>query len=126
MLEYCINCKYGRDTEFCRRDFKTELHVNSNACENFIKSKIKPTEPELLKIIGVYTNNYQLAERVQELVPIYYDESRNFWLWKHQEKYWKRIDETDILNTTYENSGEYVIDNTTKREIIDGIKSLSH
>ncbi len=122
MLEYCVNCKYGRDTDFCRRDLKTELHINTKACEMFVKSKIKPTEPELLKVIGIYTNNYQLAEEIQKLSPIYYDESRNFWLWKQQEKYYKRIDETDILNTTRDNSGEYVIDSTTKREIIDGIK----
>lgn len=121
-VEYCINCKYGRDTDFCRRDLKTQLSTFSKACENFIKSKIKPQEPEMVKAIGMYTNNMQLAEEIQKVTPFYYDESRNFWLWKKLEKFWKRIDETDILNSTRKESGEYVIDSTTQRELITAIK----
>lgn len=120
--EYCVNCKYGTDTDFCRKDLKTELHVHSKACQNFIKSKIKPSDPEIVSALGKYTNNMQLAEEMQKVAPIYYDESRNFWLWKKLERYYKRIDETDILNATHQNSGEYVIDSTTKKEIIEGIK----
>jgi P4 family phage/plasmid primase-like protien len=120
--EYCANCKYGLDSDVCRRDLKTELQVYSKACMNFIKSKIKPKEPELMKMMGKYSDNMQLAVEMQKVTPIYYDDSRNLWLWKHKERYWKRIDETDILNAVRSDSGEYVIDSTTKREILTAIQ----
>lgn len=124
--EYCQNCKYGVDGNgclpFCRRDLKTEIHLNTKACTYFIKARIKPADSDLKRAIGVYHNNFELAEEIQKISPIYYDESRNFWLWKKIERYWKRIDETDILNATRNESGEYVIDNTTRKELITAIQ----
>jgi len=79
-------------------------------------------DPDLVKAMGVYKNNLQLAEELQKIIPFYFDDSRNYWIWKNDLKYYKLIDETDILSCVRHNSVEYVVNATTKNEIIEGIR----
>lgn len=117
-MAYCINCKYGIDTDFCRRDLKTELHANTKACEKFVKAALKPRNPGLIRTMGVYRNNFEMVQELQKIIPIHFDESRNFWAWQPIEKYYKRIDKTDIINRTSKETGEYVVDSTMYAEVI--------
>lgn len=89
-----------------------------------IEKKIAPREPdpELERAMGMYTDRIQLAEELQKIIPFYFDESRNFWMWKKDVKYYKMIDETDILSCVRHNSREYVVSSTLKNEIIESIR----
>lgn len=79
-------------------------------------------DSDLVKAMGIYKNNLQLAEELQKIIPFYFDASRNYWMWKGDLKYYKLIDETDILSCVRHNSVEYVVNATTKNEIIEGIR----
>lgn len=122
-IDYHFSCRAIKEVfgdEICNFS-GCVLRKKLRAAGKKIKTE-KEGDAELSAAMGVYKNNMQLAEEVQKIAPIYYDESRNFWLWKKQEQYYKRIDETDILSNIEAASGEYVIENSTKNEIIDGIK----
>lgn len=79
-------------------------------------------EPELQRAMGMYTDRMQLAEELQKIIPFYFDDSRNYWMWKKDLKYYKPIDETDILSCVRHNSREYVVSSTLKNEIIESIR----
>ncbi len=89
-----------------------------------IEKKIAPREPdpELKAAMGIYNDNLQLARELQKIIPFYFDESRNYWMWKNELKYYKLIDETDILLCVHHNSREYVLNTTLKNEIVEGIR----
>ncbi len=73
-------------------------------------------------IIGAYRNNMELAEEFQKITPVYFDISKNFWIWNSKENYYIRCDETDILSNLHIKSGEQVWDNKKKGEILECIK----
>ncbi|MBU4501663.1 MAG: hypothetical protein KKA79_03665, partial [Nanoarchaeota archaeon] len=86
------------------------------------KLTLEKPDPELEKAMGMYTDRLQLAEELQKIIPFYFDDSRNYWMWKKDLKYYKLIDETDILSCVRHNSREYVVNSTLKNEIIEGIR----
>lgn len=86
------------------------------------KLTLEKPDPELEQAMGMYTDRLQLAEELQKIIPFYFDESRNYWMWKKDLKYYKLIDETDILSCVRHNSREYVVNSTLKNEIIEGIR----
>jgi|GEM_PF-801203 len=73
-------------------------------------------------LIAAWKNNFELAEEFQKATPVYYDISKNFWIWNSNEKYYFRCDETDILSNIHKKSGEEVWESTKKREIVECIK----
>jgi len=75
--------------------------------------------------IGKAFNKRNIAEKLIELRPCYYDKSRNWWLWNWVETKWERVDETDILNAIETQTNINTIISKEKNEILEALKQVS-
>jgi len=53
---------------------------------------------EFNKVIVEFFGKKDLAKKILKIQPLYYDEAKMWWIWDTEKKYWKIVDETDILN----------------------------
>jgi hypothetical protein len=60
-------------------------------------------------LIEAWSNSLELAEQFQKATPVYYDISKNFWIWNGNEKYYFRCDETYGVNKPLENSIKFEV-----------------
>lgn len=74
--------------------------------------------------IGAVFDKKELAEEIILLQPIYFDSSRNWWLWNHGETKWERVDETDILNAVDREATINSVNSKEKGEIIEALKQV--
>jgi len=88
------------------------------------ETKNFPTE-NLEKKIGDAFNKKDLIERILEVQPCYYDNSRSWWLWNWPKKRWERTDETDILNAVERQATINTINSKERNEILEAIKQVS-
>jgi len=100
--------------EFWEEYFKDEI----KDLKNFPKEELKDK-------IGNMFNKRQLAEKVIEFQPCYYDKSRSWWLWDWSLKKWDRTDETDILNAIENQAAINTINSKEKTEILEALKQVS-
>ncbi|WP_135611011.1 phage/plasmid primase, P4 family [Methanococcoides sp. AM1] len=74
-------------------------------------------------ISGAVNNSMQIAQALQEEVPIYYDVSKNYWMWNHDGERYERIDETEILCQIMQGMGmDSIYRSRTKAEIMESIR----
>ena len=88
------------------------------------ETKNYPTE-NLSNKIGNAFDKKDLAERIIDMQPCYYDKSRNWWLWNWPETKWERVDETDILNAVDKQATINTINSKEKNEMIEALKQVS-
>lgn len=92
--------------------------VNADAKEELVAKK----EPKLHNTLQSYFNKKDLAGDIWNVRPYFYDKGKLWWIWETEEKYWKIIDETDILNLVEENSGANTVNSKEKNEILESMK----
>lgn len=106
---------------------KLPSYVDCEGCEGENKNKKQKKSPDaiqngLKRTLGVFKDKIELANEMQKRYPIYYDKSRNYWLWMPEMGYYRRIDETDVLNCIRHNSSENVLNSTERSEILTSIQ----
>jgi len=62
------------------------------------------------------------AEHFNQIQPLFYDKSGNFWLWDMDLKFWEIVDDTDVLNMISNATGEDVVSSKNRTEIINALK----
>ena len=75
--------------------------------------------------IGNAFDKKDLAQRIIEVQPCYYDKARNWWLWDNIEIKWERVDETDILNAVDKQATINTINSKEKNEMLEALKQVS-
>lgn len=75
--------------------------------------------------IGDAFNKKDLAKRIIEIQPCYYDKYRNWWLWDSAKYKWEIVDETDILNVVDYQASVNTINSKEKSEMIEALKQVS-
>lgn len=80
------------------------------------KNFVKKQKPE-----GIFTPKGQ-AEYYTEARPLFYDKSRNWWLWNKELFKWELVDEVDILNMISDSTGVDIINSKTRNEILNSLK----
>ena len=80
------------------------------------KKKLRELLPE-----QIFTKKGQADHYVQER-PIFYDTSGLWWIWDHEIKKWKIVDEIDILNMIEEVTGKDIITSKARTEILNSLK----
>lgn len=74
-------------------------------------------------ISGAMNDSMQIAQALQEEVPIYYDVSKNYWMWNHDGERYERIDETEISCQIVEGMGmDSMYKSRTKAEVMESIR----
>jgi P4 family phage/plasmid primase-like protien len=79
----------------------------------------------LHKTIVTYYGKRDLAKRILEIQPFYYDESKNWWRWDTNNLFWELIDETDILNIVEHLAIYNTVNSKEKNEILEALKQES-
>jgi putative DNA primase/helicase len=75
--------------------------------------------------IGKAFDKKDLAERIIEVQPCYYDKSKNWWLWDWPQTKWERVDETDILNAIDRQASINTINSKERNEMLEALKQVS-
>lgn len=75
--------------------------------------------------LGKVFDKKDLAEKIIGLQPLFYDESRNWWLWNWQQFKWSRVDETDILNAIDKQATINTINSKERNEMLEALKQVS-
>ena len=88
------------------------------------ETKNNPAE-NLSNKIGNAFDKKDLAERIIDMQPCYYDKARNWWLWNWAETKWERVDETDILNAIDKQATINTINSKERNEMLEAIKQVS-
>jgi P4 family phage/plasmid primase-like protien len=74
------------------------------------------------KVIDNWSSKENLAKQLYQEQPYFYDSVRNWWLWNHDERFWLRKDETDILNMVNTVSLADTIKSKERVEILEAMK----
>ncbi|MFW6172886.1 MAG: DNA primase family protein [Elusimicrobiota bacterium] len=98
-----------------------EEKIEKEKDKNFSKESIK----NLSQKIGGYFYKKDLAKKIIELQPCFYDKAKNWWLWNWQKTKWERVDETDILNAVETQATINTINSKEKNEMLEAIKQVS-
>lgn len=93
-----------------------------------IIDKIKKEEEEnkhkIDDAIQSFTNKRDLAAKFIKIQPMFYDRSKNFWIWDFNKYSWDIIDEVDLLNLISRCSRTDTISSKEKSEIIESLKQV--
>jgi len=65
------------------------------------------------------------AEQIIDVQPMYYDTSKNWWLWDIYNFKWVRVDEVDILNSINKLCDLNTINSKERTELIEALKQVS-
>lgn len=74
------------------------------------------------KAIQNYYSKEDLAQQILNVQPLFYDEAKIWWAWRHKEFRWKIVDETDILNFVRKLSSFNTIKSNERGEILEALK----
>lgn len=77
------------------------------------------------KVIREYYGKTDLAKQILEIQPIFYDDSKLWWIWNKQKVRWELTDETNILNFVRNLSFANTIKSKEKVEILEALKQES-
>lgn len=94
--------------------------------DSLLKEKKKDNPVENLSAkIGDAFNKKDLAKRIIEVQPCYYDNYKIWWLWNNEKYKWQKVDEVDILNVVDERASINTINSKEKGEMIEALKQVS-
>jgi len=95
--------------------------ITALAKESAIRNGRIPRE----RLIPLFDNKIDLVEKFLRVQPLYYDRSKNWWLWISNESRWELIDEIEILNMIRYHSHANTISSREKNEIIEALRQVS-
>jgi len=79
-------------------------------------------EEEVSEVINSFFSKSDLAEKIWNVQPYFYDEARIWWLWNEKETRWEIVDETAILIMVKNASTANTISSKDKTEILEAMK----
>lgn len=94
------------------------IRIAINKIEEAQKIKKKKEKNPL----SIFTNKKTQFESFNEIQPIFYDRAGLWWLWDNEYKYWKIVDEVDILNMIDETMGIDIITSKVRTETLNSLK----
>jgi len=111
----------------CRGCSKFKEYLKEKKAEKkLIEEKAKEDRAKELgkKIINFYDKK-DLANKFLNIQPLFYEDTKIWWLWDFENYKWTIVDETDILNLISRNSEADTITSKEKNEILEALKQVS-
>ena len=132
----CKHCGEIQETEndpskppkqpaFCKLCKKRSYELDLEASQKYFVQEKEKIESNLFNQgnLNLFVNYLKLAEMFQEKQPFFYDENRIWWVWTDKKFYWKRVDETSIINAMNSTvSGLFLFKSQIKTEIMNALK----
>ena len=107
------------ENEIIKKDGNKEELKDKNSKN--IPESIEHFTKQLSKVF----DKKDLAKKIIEYQPCYYDKARNWWLWNWPQTKWERVDETDILNAIETQAVINTINSKEKNEMLEALKQVS-
>lgn len=80
-------------------------------------------EYQITEAIYSFSNYFDMADQFLKIQPLYYNEKKLWWAWNFNDKCWRLIDETDILNTINAKvNGLKLFESKQKNEILTALQ----
>ena len=96
----CSSIKENYGNDFCNKS--CAVYQKRSDAKLIEKGATTKAEKELFTAMGEeFQGPLKMAESMQEKHPIYFDKTRSYWLWLHDELRYIMVDETDILNAIH-------------------------
>ena len=115
----------GRKFSKLKGDKKAFSVAYDEALKLGLIEKWDDTMNNLSSKIGDAFNKKDLARRIIEVQPCYYDKYRIWWLWNNEKYKWQKVDEVDILNVVDDKAAINTINSKEKNEMIEALKQVS-
>lgn len=123
---HCFHCEEKGDVISLYQliyglDFKQTLKELSN------KLDIEYTPFNKKRFSNGIKKSIDRISQLQEFLiqnPVFYDTSKIWYCWSHEENMWIMVDETDILNVVRIETEENTTNSSVKTEILEGLKQL--
>ena len=74
------------------------------------------------KTIAYFYGKKDLAIKLLQIQPLYYDEFKNWWIWDKDNLYWKITDDVNILNILGRVSNANTVNSKEKNEILEALR----
>jgi len=95
----CSAIKENYGDKYCSKSCAIfQKRKDAKLMEKGARTKV---DQALYNAMGEFPGPLQMAKKMQELHPIYFDKTRSYWLWLSDERMYVMVDETDILNAIY-------------------------
>jgi putative DNA primase/helicase len=98
------------------------LYTTQNSKFNAPAKKNNPKFRNAVKKMFGGNTVEEIVNGLQEEVPIYFDNGKNFWMWNRSTHVYERIDETEILCQITEHLDLTVYTKDFKNQILEGIR----
>jgi putative DNA primase/helicase len=92
--------------------------INPGRAPFYKKSGMRKAAKKLLSGLSVT----EIVDGLQEEVPIYFDNGKNFWMWNQDLNVYERIDETEIMVQITEHLDLTIYSKDFKNQILEGIR----
>lgn len=93
--------------------------------DDSILSDLGDEMKEVEKFVTTFLNKEDLASQILNLLPMHYDESGLWWVWKSNESKWIMKDDIDVLNFVRHISPANTINSKEKNEILESLRQES-
>jgi P4 family phage/plasmid primase-like protien len=89
-----------------------------------INKGIPQEEEKIKKVISEYMGKRELAKKIMEVQPYFYDRAKLWWLWNTKKFRWEVVDDKDILNIVHECSDANTVATKEKAEILEAMQQF--
>lgn len=90
------NCDFKEALEILADKFGMKDKLEQSR-KRYVKKLREEDAKELQKVITNYLGMKDLAKKILEVQPLYYDGAKLWWIWNKRKFRWEIIDETDVL-----------------------------
>jgi len=119
--------------EGCGAVMTSEKEISNPKCSSCGSIKVSCSESvnyenpikKLSEKIGAMFDKKELAKKIIEVQPCFYDKSRNWWLWDWDIYCWSRVDEIDVLNAIDKQAVINTINSKERNEMLEALKQVS-
>lgn len=120
LLEYWIS-EYAKNRDVNWK--KKEIEIKKFDVVVTLKNEELKDEDAIEKTINEFYDKEDLATKIWEIKPYFYDDTKRWWVWSNREYKWKEVDKTDILNIVSQSSHQAnTIKSTEKQEILEAMR----
>ncbi len=87
------------------------------------KKKKTQKKDELDTALGEFTGILPMAKEMQKKHPIYYDSSKIYWQWSHVDKFYRMVDDIDIISAIHKLTKlQGIVESRFKNEVLTAIQ----
>ena len=119
-----LKCKGCSNFDEYKKEKKAEDLLQERVEFENKEEELKKEGKFIFEAFNQFTNFLEVAKQFVKVQPVYYDNSKIWWLWNNKDKKWEVVDETDLLNAIDNYTNNPNTNSTIKNEILESLKRI--